>query len=167
MADAQIGEVRDLILETVRNRDADIGSRRVLIKRLPGMEDSSRHWSVFMTLDHLRIVNLAVAETVRSLGEGIVPERKASTADVKPSPDADSAVVSAFEDSCDQVLSSARGVGDLRTEARFAHPWFGGLDAAGWHFMAPFHMRLHLRQIDSILRALGPAANPIPVAGVA
>lgn len=64
------------------------------------MEDSSRYWSVFMTLDHLRIVNLGVADAIRLLGQDKVPERKADTATVKPSPEAGIGVVDDFELSC-------------------------------------------------------------------
>lgn len=79
---------RDKILELARSCDEKTGCRPVLIDRFRGMEDSSRYWSVFMTLDHLRIVNLAAAGVIRALGKGQVPDRKASTADVKPDPDA-------------------------------------------------------------------------------
>jgi hypothetical protein len=34
----------------------------VLIARPRGLEDSSRYWSVWMTLDHLRIVHLAAVK---------------------------------------------------------------------------------------------------------
>jgi len=39
---------------------ADLVAQRVLIDRLPGLEDSSRFWSIAMTPDHLRIVNLRI-----------------------------------------------------------------------------------------------------------
>jgi len=126
----------------------------VLIKRLPGMEDSSRHWSVFMTMDHLRIVNGFIAETLALLARGEVPERAASTATVKPDPQADAAVWEGLETACDAIARTADAIPDLRTASRFAHPWFGPLDAAGWHFMAGFHMRLHRGQIQAILRGL-------------
>ena len=58
---------------------------RVLITRLRGLEDSSRNWSVWMTLDHLRITNLALIRVITALTHGHVPPGKASTAAVKPS----------------------------------------------------------------------------------
>jgi hypothetical protein len=139
------------ILELARLCPADTGSKRVLIKRLPGMEDSSRYWSVFMTLDHLRIVNLGVADTIRLLGQGKVPERKADTAAVKPSPEATVRVVDDFELSNKLIEQCAAQLPDLKTEARYDHPWFGPLDAAGWYFLAGFHQGLHRKQIEKIL----------------
>jgi hypothetical protein len=133
---------------------ADRGTRRVLIQRLPGMEDSSRDWSVFMTLEHLRIVNEAVLESIRLLADGQVPERVASTAAVKPSPEAGPAVIGAFTEGCDRFREEIAAIRDLRTALRYPHPWFGPLDAAGWHAMAAFHMRLHRKQVEAILRTM-------------
>jgi hypothetical protein len=123
----------------------------VLIKRLPGIEDSSRFWSVYMTLDHVCIMNTVVARTIQTLGHGQVPSGKASTASVKPSPDADASAVEGFNHSCDLLLKCVATIPDLHTQTHFEHPWFGPLDAAGWHAMAAMHMNLHRRQIESIL----------------
>jgi hypothetical protein len=147
------------ILDLARLCNAETGSQRVLIDRLPGMEDSSRYWSVFMTLDHLRIVNLAVADTIRLLGQGKVPDRKADTAAVKPSPEAGVRVVDDFELSNKLIEQCAARLPDLRTEARYAHPWFGPLDASAWYFLAGFHQRLHRKQIEKIIKTLTPIST--------
>ena len=126
----------------------------VLIKRLRGLEDSSRYWSVLMTIDHLRIVNDQVADVIRSLAAGRVPDRKASTAAVKPSREVDHAVIAAFAKGSSEFERVVAECATLKTTVRFAHPWFGPLDAAGWHFMAGFHMRLHRKQMLRILAGL-------------
>ena len=64
---------RDRILQLAGNCDPDEATRQILIKRLRGLEDSSRNWSVFMTLEHLRIVNDAVSGAIRCLAAGNVP----------------------------------------------------------------------------------------------
>jgi hypothetical protein len=153
-AAALVVEERDTILKLTSQRDLESGSCPVLIDRLCGMEDSSRFWSVFMTLDHLRIVNLAISEVIRLLGRGQIPARQVRIADVKPSPQADHSVVGEFEQSCNRIERRASELPDLRTAHRYAHPWFGALDASGWHFLAGFHMQLHRRQIEEILRHL-------------
>ncbi len=142
------------ILELARLCDAETGSKRVLINRVRGMEDSSRYWSVFMTLDHLRIVNMAAADTMRLLHQGEVPERRADTAAVKPSPEAAMGVIKDFEFSCKLVERCAARISDLSTNARYNHPWFGPLDAAGWYFLAGFHLQLHRKQIIKIIEQL-------------
>jgi hypothetical protein len=134
--------------------DAESGTRRVLIKRVPGLEDSSRYWSVAMTLDHLRIIHNAITRTIEALAAGTVPKGTASTARVKPSPQATMAVVTEYEQSCDHLLAAAAAVPDLNTPLRYAHPWFGPLNAAGWHALAASHIKIHRVQIERILQGL-------------
>jgi hypothetical protein len=151
---ASFARERDVICGLEHSGTPEANSQRVLIRRLPGMEDSSRHWSVYMTLDHLRIVNGGTANLIRKLGRGELPQRMTGTADVKPSPLADGSVVEAFQQSCAQLEQSVAALPDLRTPLRWPHPWFGPLDAGGWHYVMAFHMRIHRRQIEAIRSAL-------------
>lgn len=139
--------------------DAATASQRVLIDRLRGLEDSSRNWSIFMTLDHLRIVNDAIADAITLLLAGKMPPRAASTAAVKPDPAVDGRVVAAFEESCRNFAKCVVGAPDLNTQLKYAHPWFGPLDAASWHLLAGFHMGLHRRQIEAILARSQKSGN--------
>ncbi len=145
---------REAIRQLIRSCDAETGARRVLIKRPPGLEDSSRYWSVWMTLDHLRMVNNGIARTIGALTQGIVPPGKASTAAVKPSPETGTDIADAYEGSCEAVLSAVAATSTLKTAARFTHPWFGALDAAGWHAMAGTHLGLHRVQLERIIAGL-------------
>jgi hypothetical protein len=145
---------RERVRGLVAGLDADSAARRVLIERVRGLEDSSRYWSAWMTLDHLRIVHSGMGRTIASLGRGVVPPGKVSTAAVKPSPDVTAAVVAEYEKSCDDLVATVAGVKDLNTSARYAHPWFGPLDAAGWHALAAGHLRVHRVQIERIVRGL-------------
>lgn len=129
-------------------------SEQVLIPRLRGLEDSSRFWSVWMTLEHLRITNSVFATVITSLAHGRVPSKKASTADVKPRTNLTVEVEAAFEASCDAVLSAVATVPDLKTTALYAHPWFGPLNAAGWHALTATHMRIHRQQMAKIIASL-------------
>jgi len=156
-ADVSIIAERTRIVELAGRCDGPRAARRVLIARLRGLEDSSRHWSVLMTLDHLRIVNEGIAATIRELLAGRVPTAAASTAAVKPSADIGADVLGVFERSCDSLVLAARVAPSLRTAVRYAHPWFGPLDAARWHAMGGFHLRLHRRQIERILAGLAAA----------
>lgn len=145
---------RDLILQLAESCAPADGVRPVLIKRLRGLEDSSRNWSVYMTLEHLRIVNAAVADCISALVAGTVPPGAASTAAVKPAPGIDATVVKSFSNGCDELLQEILAVSSLKTAAKYPHPWFGPLDAAGWHAMGAFHMRLHRAQIEKIVGSL-------------
>ena len=152
--DALFRRERALVAELVKGCPAGRLGERVLIPRPRGLEDSSRHWSVLMTLEHLRIVNLACASIIRELSEGRVPAGEASTADVKPSPDVNESVLAAYEASCDQVLAAVASAKDLDDAARFPHPWFGPMSARRWHVLAAVHLGLHRRQIEAILVGL-------------
>ncbi|MGB8169656.1 MAG: DinB family protein [Chthoniobacteraceae bacterium] len=137
----------------ISNCDAAAGARRVLIRRPPGLEDSSRYWSVWMTLDHLRIVHAEMTRVIAALTNGRQLTGEASTAAVKPSPAADASVVADYEASCDRLLATAAAARELKTPDRFTHPWFGPLDANGWYALAGGHLGIHRVQIERILTA--------------
>jgi hypothetical protein len=153
-ATAIFARERDAILHLLEGASPEKLSTRVLIKRLPGLEDSSRYWSALMTVDHLRIVNAEITTVIASLGNGKSPSRVVSTAAVKPSETVDRSVIAAFEQVCRDFEQMVAGQANLQTEAVYAHPWFGDLNAAGWHFMTGFHMDLHRKQIERIFAAL-------------
>ena len=153
--DARIARERELIRELVRECNTEIGSRRVLIPRIPGLEDSSRYWSVWMTLDHLRIVHESLADLIGELVREVTPPGAASTAAVKPNANVGPEVVAAFEASCDALASVVAASPNLDTQARYPHPWFGPLNAAGWHVLTGVHMSIHRVQIERILAGRG------------
>jgi hypothetical protein len=148
---ARFDQERGVIAGLYRGRDERDLKERVLIPRLRGLEDSSRYWSVWMTLDHLRIVNEEITRVIGDLTKGRVPEGVASTAAVKPSADVGPGVVRAYEESCDRLVAMVASCPNLRTTLRYAHPWFGPLDGVGWHAMAGMHMGIHRAQIERIL----------------
>ncbi|MBI3868431.1 MAG: DinB family protein [Verrucomicrobia bacterium] len=151
---AEFARERKEIQRLVKACDRDLLGKRVLIARARGMEDSSRHWSVLMTLDHLRIVHGSMSRIIGELTNGRQPAGTASTANVKPSPDVTLEVIEAYEASCDALLATVATAPDLKTKLRFAHPWFGGLDAKGWHALAAGHLGIHRVQIQRIIPGL-------------
>jgi uncharacterized damage-inducible protein DinB len=155
---AHFQKERDSIRALVSSCESASAARRVLIDRARGLEDSSRNWSVWMTLDHLRIVNRAITGIIQDLTQGRIPEGAASTANVKPGTDVNGSVVAEYEQSCDALLAAVAAASNLNTPRRFAHPWFGPLNAAGWHALASGHMGIHREQLVRILKAL-PAAR--------
>jgi len=152
--DAAFERERDAILALVRPLDETTAARRVLIRRPRGLEDSSRDWSVWMTLDHLRITNTRFAQAITLLRAGRVPPQPASTAAVKPAPEVDAGVVAAFEASCQVLLEASAPLREACSDTTYAHPWFGPLDARGWQALASFHLALHRVQIERILADL-------------
>lgn len=53
------------------------------------------------------------------------------------------------------MLATLSTVRNFKTRARFPHPWFGPMDAHGWHALAGGHMSIHRVQIERILAGSG------------
>jgi hypothetical protein len=152
---------KERILEIVSTQTADRLAEHTLIRRLPGLEDSSRYWSVFMTLSHLATVNRGITNAIELLSRGEVPPHPVRIAEVKPSVEAGTESVGAFAHSCEALIELGRTLGrrGLATAAHYEHPWFGRLDARGWYFLAGVHMRLHRAQIRLILSSERSVSN--------
>lgn len=142
------------IQELVKSCPPEKRQTQVLIPRLRGMEDSSRYWSVWMTLEHLRIVNSGISAFIIDLTEGRIPEGELSTADVKPDPEVTESVEASFEAGCQGFLLDVSNAGDLKTAESYPHPWFGPLDAYRWLGLASMHMGIHRGQIEAIVHDL-------------
>ena len=134
--------------------------RRVLVRRLPGIEDSSRYWSVAMTVEHLLIVAALARETIESLRRGNAPAFVIRVPEVKPRGEsAPEEVRAAFVRLLDEVAAAdattpamARGQGP-----RHPHPWLGPIGGFEWHFMMAMHHGLHRRQVEMIGKGIGAA----------
>lgn len=131
---------------------------RVLIHRISGIEDSSRYWSVAMTVEHLNIVGSGIRALIDGLRRGDSNLPVARIEDVKPRGDTPPAEVRyTFERLIAEVASA--GTSELPmprgTGPRAAHPWFGLLDAYQWQCLLALHQQIHRRQIEAICNTLG------------
>jgi len=153
---AEMEQQAKTILQIARSLSPDKLSSRILVPRLPGLEDSSRYWSVAMTVQHLVIVNQQMMRVVISLSNGKVPRSIASTAAVKPSPDVvPDAILSEYEKQLESLLETFRTTDTERfPSAKYSHPWFGALSARDWLLFVALHQRVHIRQIKEIVRRL-------------
>lgn len=135
----------------------------VLIPRIRGIEDSSRHWSPAMVLEHLMIVAPSMADAVVRLSKGEVPDIQVDIAQVKPkgsfsgSADMES-IRGAFASAMLQAhLRVSQEVVDRGSSARLVHPWFGPLSAREWNWLLGGHQWVHRRQLQAILKT---SSNP-------
>ncbi len=145
----------DTIMEIATTIDVDLASRPVLIPRLQGIEDSSRHWSVLMTIDHLNIVNSEILNVITALQKNETVGTVVDVAAYKPNPDVGIEVIDQFQSMNDRYQEMVQQHKPLKSMARHDHPWFGGLDGHLWHCLAAAHMRIHRRQIRKILAVHG------------
>ncbi|MGJ8695451.1 MAG: DinB family protein [Verrucomicrobiaceae bacterium] len=142
------------IMTLVASLTEEQAATPVLIKRIRGIEDSSRHWSTYMTLSHLAIVNLGIAGVIRSIARGKSPDLEVRTQDVKPEPGTGPDILPTFQKASTVLQKTIAGIDDLHTPLTHNHPWFGPLDAHGWHALTAIHMRIHRRQIELIISGL-------------
>jgi len=131
-------------------------AQRVLIPRLTGLEDSSRYWSVAMTLEHLVIVTSRMQQVIQDLSAGGTELAPVGVADLKPNPLVDPAATLAnFEQlQKDFLVSTANLDTGAFAVARYTHPWFGPLNATEWSVFAGLHLNIHLKQIKAISKRL-------------
>jgi len=139
------------LIEPVSNKKR---SKRVLVPMLPGLEDSSRYYSIWMTLDHLRITNSLFSQAISKLSKEHTIKLKVDTAAVKPDPNVTESVENEYTNSCEKFISTIETLGNLKTNAELYHPWFGSLNAYRWLSLASMHMSIHRRQISSIIKRL-------------
>ncbi|NEX18180.1 MAG: hypothetical protein C1943_16615 [Halochromatium sp.] len=131
------------------------GRQRVRIERFIGIEDSSRDWSVYMTLEHLVIVNTAIAAILPQLYSGSLIGTQVRSEEVKPVPEAGPEQIDDLAALVERYTEIVDKLGNLHTGAKLPHPWFGPLSAAQWHALATIHNSTHRRQIERIKQALG------------
>lgn len=144
----------DTILSLARRVPAQQGRVRVLIDRILGIEDSSRYWSVFMVLDHLRIVDTGIAEILEALSHDRPYPTEIRIQDVKPRVDAGPEAIEDFIKAVAEYGATVHRIGKLRGRLRHAHPWFGPMTAHDWHCLAAGHHWIHRRQLERIQRRL-------------
>ena len=116
-------------------------TKPVLIDRLRGIEDSSRFWSIAMTMEHLCIVNDRIADLIVSLGRGIPPPGVIGTADVKPQGTwSAEESIERFRDSSESLIARANTEVENRdARTTFRHPWFGEMNVRQWNALTSLH----------------------------
>jgi hypothetical protein len=144
------------ILDKARSVDHRMLTERRLVPRLQGLEDSSRYWSIAMTLQHLIIVTDLMREAVVQLSTGGTTLRSVGTAEVKPDPNVDAeSIFEKFERITDRFLKETGAANiDAFPNATHPHPWFGPLNAHQWLIFGGLHTNIHRKQVEAIIARL-------------
>jgi hypothetical protein len=127
-----------------------------LVKRLRGMEDNSRFWSVAMAIEHLIIADNAVRGVILALASGKVDLPKSTIENMKPDPLVKpDGLLERFEQTSQKFVSTATSAKiNAFPQATYEHPWFGPLNARKWLCFAGPHQRVHRQQIEEITKLL-------------
>ncbi|WP_367872689.1 hypothetical protein [Luteolibacter sp. Populi] len=139
------------VLRLVGDLDEAHGKKRVLVPRMRFMEDSSRYWSPYMIVEHLCLIDGPLLALVRLLSTGRTSDRVASTAAVKPSPEAGPESLEKFRGIVADWNSQLPTAEKLLDSALHPHPWFGPMNAHQWLCLAAQHHGVHRKQLDAVL----------------
>lgn len=151
--------VQKLIRE-VSKISPDSRKKKILVKPLRGLEDSSRYWSLNDLLEHLLIVSRATEAAILSLSAGKVPTGKADVAAVKPHGlqqdllQEFAAYAPTLIQKLDEQLSKP-GM-DFSSPLQYTHPWFGPFTARQWYWLLGAHLGIHYTQAKEIIKQLAP-----------
>lgn len=147
-------KITNKILHEVSSLTEEQLNLRVLVPPQRGLEDSSRFWSIAMTLEHLVIVGRAIVEGISLFGKGEIPQSPVDIAKVKPF-----GKISSL-DSLDLFKKftleeypkfvSALTEQQKNSSVKFEHPWFGHLNSKQWFWLLSVHQGIHLEQIRAI-----------------
>ncbi len=145
-----------LLLREVTLIPEPLRDKKILVPRLPAIEDSSRFWSAAMVLEHLIIVGNSIKIVAQHLAAGEKPPGEANIAQVKPPGNLSGAVcIEQYRTYSDDFLKAVRGMrGDQWATGTFNHPWFGPLTLHKWICLAAIHQRVHRRQVEAIISRL-------------
>lgn len=149
-------KVHRRIQEELSGLTASQLQKRCLVPPQMGLEDSSRYWSILMTLEHLMIVGRGIFQVVSALTAGCHPDGKADTAAVKPQGQFhDRDIVLEFNRFVDQdFLQFNQNLQNRQSTLTFRHPWFGMMNAQSWYWLLATHGMIHLKQIRAIKKSL-------------
>ena len=155
-AESRFQRESEKILQLLEGLSKTELEQRILVPPMRGLEDSSRYWSIAMTLDHVLIVSRKMGGIIEALSQGRVPEEKVDLALVKPKAEENDAnVVSLFQDYAQSGAREIRArVFDAESKTRYTHPWFGPIRAKQWFWLLGIHMGIHRKQIEAIRKQL-------------
>ena len=130
-------------------------THRVLIKRIRGIEDSSRFWSVGMVMKHLIMVGSDMLKLIQMLNRGETPHVKVDVADYKPKEIHDKSIIPKFIEMQKHNVDTLRNEeGKQNLELTHTHPWFGPINSFEWNCLAAIHQVVHKNQAMKIVEEL-------------
>jgi hypothetical protein len=132
----------------------EVGRQRILIKRIMGIEDSSRFWSVFMVIDHLIIADKLAIKIIENLSQEQNFSQRITIEGIKPQPERGKEVIDEFKQLVQDYILCLEQITHWHSSSAHAHPWFGPLNVHGWHCFMAFHHFIHRRQLHRIIQTL-------------
>ncbi len=148
-------ESKNVMRIASRLTDAELLEKR-LIKRLRGLEDNSRYWSIAMAIEHMIIAGTSLRGVIIALSNGRSDLPESTIAGLKPNPEISAeGLIERFQQMTEKFVRTAEGAKvDAFPKITYGHPWFGPLNAEQWLIFAGAHQTVHRNQIEEIARIL-------------
>ncbi len=128
-------------------------SKRVVIKKLIGLEDNSRDFSINMVFEHIFIVGSMIKEGLVFLNNNQNFDVEVSIKGVKPINNNNDFVGDFFK-FVDGYKAFYEQMPKVASKTTKAHPWFGELNSYEWHMFLFIHTFVHRRQVEAIAKSL-------------
>ena len=148
--------ISEKILQETQGLSEEQLRKKVLVKPMRGLEDSSRYWSIAMAIEHLNIVGKKMAFGISEISQGRQIAEVADTAKVKPLGEMSAKqAIEEFRQFVEKDFPRlAHFVSEKDSSLKYGHPWFGEMSARQWYWLLPMHQNIHLQQIREIKKSL-------------
>ena len=154
-ASAQIRREAELTVRAAEDLGSELAGTPSTVPRMPGVDEDMRNWSVLQIIEHNVIVNRVFTEIIDTICQGQVwVSDRDPKKDVMPSETPSFSIVKEFTESVNQYLVVVEKYPKLRGIGSFPHPVFGQFDAHMTHAMTGFHLWIHRRQADVVVKQL-------------
>ena len=143
-------------LELADGLSREVGMLSVAVPPMRGVDEDMRDWSFYMILEHNAIVNRSISATIQQLVHGEALSGAAAIdikKDVMPSRSAAEEQLEELKNSVNEHVGVVANLGKLRGTKTAPHPIFGDFDAHKWNCMFSFHLSLHYKQAEYVVRA--------------
>lgn len=143
----------DAYLELANFLEIEEGKLSVTVPSMLGVDEDMRQWSFYQLLEHNVIVNKTITARIEQLVTGVpnpVLDEFDTKCDVMPSEQPGVEQVAAFQESIGHHFNKLKSFTKLRGTERTKHPLFGDFDAHYWNCMMAFHLKVHLKQAETI-----------------
>lgn len=146
------------LIENIKKISEPERKIKILVKPIPGLEDSSRYWSLNGVLEHLMIVSKGMEAVILSLSAGQVPNTKVDIAKLKPK-NFEKDILTEFIEYAPNLMKnidqkvSVPGF-DFQSSLKFYHPWMGQITAKQWYWLLSSHQAIHYQQAKEIIKSL-------------
>jgi hypothetical protein len=129
--------------------------QKVLVPRMKGVEDSSRHWSPNEVLEHLMITGEGMRGIIMELANSRTSDYEVKIENFKPKGKYQGGDAREdFKKFLDETVALLEPLAIEDRGLTHKHPWLGRFNALQWTWLLAGHGGLHLAQLQAIKKGL-------------